>query len=58
MKFGCALTFFRVISLVHQNEDLYACTTNENIENENENLEEKFNLFTRIKFGKNQLKMI
>jgi hypothetical protein len=28
VKFGCALAFFRVISLLYQNEDLNACTAN------------------------------
>jgi hypothetical protein len=28
VKFGCALSFFRIISLLYQNEDLHACTTN------------------------------
>jgi hypothetical protein len=38
VKFGCSLTFFRVISLLYKSEDLYKCTMNENMENENEDV--------------------
>jgi hypothetical protein len=45
VKFGCGLAFFRIVSLLYRNEDLYKCTVNENIESENEDLMEKAERF-------------
>jgi hypothetical protein len=58
VKFGCALAFFRVVSLVYKNEDLYKCTMNENMENQNEDVEEKMRRFEGIKLGKNLMKSV
>jgi hypothetical protein len=58
VKFGCGLSFFRIVSLLYRNEDLHKCTVNENMESENEDLMEKAERFEGVKLGKNLMKVV